>query len=419
VALLPLVATDPRLPVPVTFVGGGLRALLGIAPFCAALGFVTPFLTDRWSKGDPHRVGLAYALNVLGCIAGPLVAAFGLLPALGEGGAIAALTLPLLVMGGVGALAAGGPALRAAGAVWVLGAAGLIGGTLVAARGFEILTPGAIVRRDATATVTAFGEGMHRQIAVNGISMTVLSPITKMMAHIPLAMRDRPADHVLVVCFGMGTSYRSSLSWGVRTTAVELVPSVPPLFGFFHADASEILASPLGRIVLDDGRRFLERSPDLYDAVVVDPPPPVWAAGSSLLYSREFYEVMKRRLRPDAIVQQWIPGGEPLVVASLVKAVSDTFPHVRLFHSVEGWGCHILASAKPLPTLTAETLAARLPERAARDLVEWGPHATATEQFAAVLSQELRLEDTLLPGVPALTDDRPLNEYFFLRGVRH
>jgi len=416
-AMLPLMATDPRLPMPRTFAGGGARALLGIGPFCAALGFITPFLTDRWSKGDPRRVGSAYALNVLGCIVGPLVAAFSLLPALGEGGAIAALAVPLLVTGGVGALAAGGRALQPAGVAWVLGAAGLIGGTLVTTRGFESVTPGAVVRRDATATVTAFGTGMNRQLAVNGVSMTGLTPITKVMVHLPLAMRDRPADHVLIICFGMGTSYRSSLSWGVRTTAVELVPSVPPLFGFFHADAAELLASPRDRIVVDDGRRFLERSPDLYDVVVVDPPPPVWAAGSSLLYSREFYDVMRRRLRPNAIVQQWVPGGEPLVVTAFVKALTDTFPHVRLFHSVEGWGYHLLASAEPIPALPAQTLAARLPERAVRDLVEWGPYPTATAQFAALLSRELRLEDTIRPGVPALTDDRPLNEYFFLRGI--
>lgn len=415
-AMLPLVAADPRLPVRLSFAGDVGRVLLGIAPFCAALGFITPFLTDRWSRGDPRRVGSAYALNVLGCIIGPLLAAFGLIPAFGEGGAIAALTLPLLIAGGAGALAAGERALRHGGGAWILGAAALVAGAVVTTRGgLESTDPGSIVRRDATATVAAFGQGMSRQLAVNGISMTQLSPITKLMVHLPLALRERPADHVLIVCFGMGTSYRSSLAWGVRTTAVELVPSVPSLFGFFHADARKVLASPLGRIVVDDGRRFLERSPELYDLVVVDPPPPVWAAGSSLLYSREFYEVMRPRLKPNAIIQQWIPGGEAVVVSAFAKALTDTFPYVRGFRSVEGWGYHFLASAEPIPSLSAETLAARLPKRAVRDLVEWGPYRTATEQFAAQLAREFPVGDAIRPGVPALTDDRPLNEYFLLR----
>jgi hypothetical protein len=95
----------------------------------------------------------------------------------------------------------------------------------------------------------------------------------------------------------------------------------------------------------------------------------------------------------------------------------DTFPHVRVFRSVEGRGYHLLASPQPISPTPAATLAARLPDRAVQDLVEWGPAHTAAGQFAIVLSQELRLDAVAPPGVPALTDDRPLNEYYLLRGI--
>jgi len=97
----------------------------------------------------------------------------------------------------------------------------------------------------------------------------------------------------------------SGVSWGIDTTAVELVPSVPALFGHYHPNAAELLTSPLARVVIDDGRRFLEQSTDQYDVITIDPPPPPEAAGSSLLYSKEFYASAKKRLRPDGIVQQW------------------------------------------------------------------------------------------------------------------
>jgi hypothetical protein len=93
----------------------------------------------------------------------------------------------------------------------------------------------------------------------------------------------------------------------------------------------------------------------------------------------------------------------------------DTFPHVRVFRSLEGWGYHLLASPVPIPPIPAGILAARLPDRAVQDLVEWGPGATAADQFAIVLSRELRLDDIVPPGTPALTDDRPLNEYYLVR----
>jgi len=41
---------------------------------------------------------------------------------------------------------------------------------------------------------------------------------------------------------------------------VELVPGVPQAFGYYHADAAEVLKNPKGRIVIDDGRRFLKRT---------------------------------------------------------------------------------------------------------------------------------------------------------------
>ena len=49
---------------------------------------------------------------------------------------------------------------------------------------------------------------------MNGIGMTGLNPITKYMAHLPLASMSRPPQDGLVICFGMGTTFRSMLSLG-------------------------------------------------------------------------------------------------------------------------------------------------------------------------------------------------------------
>jgi hypothetical protein len=250
--------------------------------------------------------------------------------------------------------------------------------------------------------------------------MTVLTPITKLMAHLPLAFLDAPPQRALVVCFGMGTTFRSLMSWDIESTAVELVPSVPQLFGVFHPDGPERASSPLSHIVIDDGRRFLERTREQYDAITIDPPPPVEAAGSSLLYSREFYALAARRLRPGGVLQQWVPAGDGLVFASFTRAIAQSFRHVRAFRSVGGFGMHYLASDRRLPPLTAAELASRLPPAAVDDLLEWGPGATATEQFAIVLDQEVAVDDllNLAPGAPALSDDRPVNEYYLLRHWR-
>src|SRR5262249_4590562 len=156
----------------------------------------------------------------------------------------------------------------------------------------------------------------------------------------------------LIICFGMGTTYRSSLSWDLQTTSVELVPSVRESFGFFHQDAAQLATNPKGQIIVDDGRRFLKRTRDQFDVIVVDPPPPPAAAGSSLLYSQEFYELAKQHLKPKGILQAWFPGSvDPTVEQAVVRSIDAAFPYVRRFGSMENWGVHLLASMDPIPIL--------------------------------------------------------------------
>jgi spermidine synthase len=424
-AVLPLAAADPRLTFGIDGSVFGLfdfdaaaRLLAGIAPFSAATGFITPLLVDRYSGGRPRAAGFAYAVNVIGCILGPLLAGFLLLPLVGEQWALALLALLLVASAAVlhrrwlsSAPIAAIAAIAAMAAIPPIAA--------MTTRGFDSTLPGAAVRRDSTATVTAAGSGMQKRLLVNGVGMTFLTPITKMMAHLPLAFRATPPTRgTLVICLGMGTTLRSALSWNAPATAVELIPSVVDLQPYFHADAHRLFGSPLARIVVDDGRRFLARSTDSYDVIIIDPPPPVYAAGSSLLYSMEFYAAARQRLAPHGILQQWIPAGDGRLKSAAIAAVARNFRHIRLFGGIEGWGIHILASQEPIETLTAEQLAARLPPAAVADLLEWGPAATAAEQFRPVLASETTLEKLKRPRVRALSDDRPVNEYFFLHERR-
>ncbi|HSW50794.1 MAG TPA: hypothetical protein VLH09_11500 [Bryobacteraceae bacterium] len=408
-ALLPLIACDPH-----WHWSKALRVAVGILPFSLATGYLTPRLMDRYSGGEPGRAGRGYAVNILGCVAGPLVTGFVLLPLAGERMALAAFALPWLALALFWNRGAAG-----AGARWPVWAAlPAAAALLLLARSNEEQYQPRRVLRDHTATVVATGTTRDdKRLLINGIITTNLTPITKMMAHLPLAHLPRIPRTALVICFGMGTTHRSMLSWGVHSTAVDLTPSVPRMFAWFHADAARLAASPLSRIVIDDGRSFLERSRDRFDVIVVDPPPPVEAAASSLLYSKEFYAAAKPRLGAGGILQQWLPEGDAAIFTSVAKALRESFPQVRVFGSMEGWGHHFLASESALPALTAEDLAARMPSRAAADLVEWGPASDPERQFAAVVSREISLDDLIRmsPSEPALQDNRPVNEYYLLR----
>jgi spermidine synthase len=406
--LLPLVTSDLRVSL-----GPLSRVFLGVAPFAGVIGFLTPMLVDRWSGGDADRAGQAYAVNVAGCIVGPLLAAFILLPAFGEHVSTLLLVLPWFAM----AIPWPGNGIRFSqqlAAVAIVLAAVAVS---ISTKGYETQFPTRKVLRDSTATVIATGEGMKKQLFTNGVSMTALAPSTKMMAHLTLASLDHPPRNVLVVCFGMGTTFRSVISWKIPGTVVELIPSVPKLFSFYHADGAQVLESSLAHVVIDDGRRYLERSPETFDAIIIDPPPPVETAGSSLLYSKEFYSLIKERLTPDGIFQQWLPFGDDTLQASVARALKESFPHVRVYHSVEHLGLHFLASMAPIPARSSAELALRMPEAAIADMMEWGPGKTPAEQFNRVLADEITLDEMVAfsPETPALQDDRPINEYYLFR----
>ena len=189
------------------------------------------------------------------------------------------------------------------------------------------------------------------------------------------------------------------------------------MFWYYHPDGPEIMKSPLSNVVIDDGRRYLERTNQQYDVITIDPPPPVEAAGSSLLYSKEFYTTIKQRLRPDGVLQQWLPEGDPVVHASVARALKESFPYVRVYRSIGGWGYHFFASTRPLPDWTPEQMVQHMPASAVKDLMEWGPEKTPERQFANVLGRGLTLDDMIAeqPNAPALQDDRPLNEYYEIR----
>lgn len=419
--MLPLLTSDVRLSL-----SSSLRVLIGVAPFAAVMGFLTPMLVDRWSGGDPDRAGRAYGVNVAGCIAGPLLCGFILLPFSGEHMAALLLTLPWLAM----ALFRGFAAeirISDRSAAFAAVAAGLV--LLFLTKDFETQYPQREVLRDSTATVIATGRGMEKRLVINGVDITAMVPIPKMMAHLSLASLPQPPQNALVICFGMGTTFRSAISWGIPTTAVDLVPSVPRLFSYYHADGAKIMASPLAHVVADDGRRYLERTAQPYDVIIIDPPPPVQAAGSSLLYSKDFYAVARKRLRPGGILQQFLPDGvnqanDDQLKASVARALQDSFPYVRVFQWNGRQGWQFLASSQPIPVRTAADLVARMPSAAVTDMMEWGPAKTPEQQFQMLLARESTPAQmiALSPGAPALQDDRPVNEYYLLRqpgGVLH
>ncbi len=206
-------------------------------------------------------------------------------------------------------------------------------------------------------------------------------------------------------------------SWGIDTTVVELSRSVTESFGFFFPDFQDVMGDPKAHIVVDDGRRYLLRGNTKFDVITLDPPPPIEAAASSLLYSKEFYDIVKAHLAPNGILQQWFPGGEENIQYAVARSIGESFPYVVAFKSIGEWGYHFLASTSPIRDIAPAEFVARLPEPAKRDLMEWNLNTSIERMAENILSRRTDIGKLLPLGSKnmTVTDDRPYNEYFVLR----
>ncbi len=421
-AFFPIFLSDPHTDPTVT------NLLLSILPLCVALGYLTPKLIDQFSQGNPNEAGRAYAINIIGGILGPLLAGYFLIPTFGIKMTLVLLAIPY------GALFLYSIYSKEISKLfkWAIGIIGtfatIISIFFVTTLEFPMnMNKGSLVLRDSTATVVAFGEGMNKELLVNGVGIARLTPIVKMMAHLPLSIRNKKPESALIIALGMGTTLRSAASWEINVKGIELVPSVVEAFPYYFKDAKSIIDQPNVEVIVDDGRRFLNRTQEKYDVITIDPPPPVEAASTSLLYSREFYKIIAEHLNQDGIFQQWFYYGEKKIFQAILRSLVDVFPHVRIYKSFNGKGFHFLASKEPFETPLSKDLVSNLSPMVKKDIVEWASEAESLNEtdrdnlvedyFNRSFQKEVFTFDLLNQKDKSIfiSDDQPYNEYYLIR----
>jgi predicted membrane-bound spermidine synthase len=102
---------------------------------------------------------------------------------------------------------------------------------------------------------------------------------------------------------------------------------------FFDEVNNKPLDDPRSQMIVDDARSFLLRTPDhTYDIVISEPSNP-WLTGVSNLFTREFFELGKRKLARNGIWSQWVQTyGMPTDdLLSLLATFADVYPTVQVF----------------------------------------------------------------------------------------
>jgi spermidine synthase len=410
---------------------------LVVLPATIIMGLSFPAASGLVSEGEGRiatSAGLLLAVNTLGAIVGTFVVPFFVVPAVGSAQAVGLVVLVNAVLAIWlalrGRIRERMPRVTVVGlgctAIVVVGV-GLVVGTVfvdptvarLRARGAEIFAS----REDEIASVQA-GDLGGRQLWVTGTSMTALTVDAKLMPILPLILRPAARD-ALVVALGMGTAFRGAVIAGLDTDAVELVPSVPTMFGYYYPDAAAILERPNGRVIVTDGRNYMELTDRRYDIIVTDPPPPSWSSGVSVISSLEYYEAGRAHLKPGGIMMQWVPGGMTIdEFRAHVRTFARVFPHVTIMLGQGGpghggYGFYMLGSEDPM-TFTPDAIRAAIARLGVLEDIssaDDSPEHTVDGWVARIMGMTWLADDRVAAFAgqgPLVTDDRPLPEYFLL-----
>ena len=129
-------------------------------------------------------------------------------------------------------------------------------------------------------------------------------------------------------------------------------------------------------------------------------------AGAGGLYSREYFQRVRDRLRPGGLVLQWVGQREDTPYKLIARTFLDVFPETTAW---EG-GTLLVGTLAPL-TLSRAAFERRLADPATREALA----AVDIPSFDALARRytagAAALRAFVGPG-PLLTDDRPLVEYF-------
>ena len=390
-------------------------------------------IVQRAHEAVGRRAGLLYAANTCGAVTGSLLTGYILLPRLGMQGAAAVLAaIAVLAIGPLtiastdqrrtrtSLIAVTGATLAGVGAlvVWLLQpvdflvqrAVGQADGDRVLTRSEGVNELLAVVERD----------GRGRGLLTNGHAMASTALLDqrymRALAHIPLLSMERP-ERVLVIGFGVGnTTHAATVHTSVtRVDVADVSRNILEHATYFRDANHDVLRDRKVSVFVNDGRQHLKMMPPAtYDLITLEPPP-IAHAGVAALYSREFYDLARSRLKPGGYVSQWLPAYQVPADSSLamVRAFIDVFPQSVLLSGAQA-ELLLVGTIAPRIALDPERVAATLArEPAVRDdlaRLDLG----SVREIAGTFVGSAQTMARATSASPASTDDRPLQEY----GVR-
>lgn len=195
------------------------------------------------------------------------------------------------------------------------------------------------------ADVFYVGEGLNSSVAVSRLSNGVLNyhnagkvqassepqdmRLQRMLGHLTTLVPEHPRSVLVIGCGAGVTAGAVSIDPKVeRLTLAEIEPLVVQTVStHFSRYNFDVIQNPKVQVLVDDARHYILTTKEKYDAVTSDPLDP-WVKGAAMLYTKEFFEVVKQHLNPGGVVTLFVQLYESNedAVKSEIATFFDAFP---------------------------------------------------------------------------------------------
>ena len=362
----PSISTDPWFQFQLDLV----RCLFAVLPAAVLWGASFPLaLASLASRDeDPARmVGSAYAANTLGAIVGSLGASLLLTIWIGSQHAqqllilVAAVSAMLLMWREKAA-----PAFMAI----AVASAALLAFTVPPIPGLLVAFGRYSATQDGDSQIIYVGEGWNASVAVSERSTGVRNyhnagkvqassepqdmRLQRMLGHLTTLVPANPRSVLVIGCGAGVTAGAVSIDPRVEhETIAEIEPLVPRVVSTYFAEHNfDVVRNPKVQVRIDDARHFLFTTEEKFDAVTSDPLDP-WVKGAAMLYTTEFFELVKRHLNPGGVVTLFVQLYESNTeaVKSEIGTFFNVFPHGMVFgNTYNGMGYDLVLLGQVEPT---------------------------------------------------------------------
>ncbi|MDQ6808874.1 MAG: fused MFS/spermidine synthase [Verrucomicrobiota bacterium] len=335
------------LSLPLMFPGAFLSGML----FPAVVAHVNARIGNRMNS-----TGLATLANTAGAAAGPLLATFLLLPMLGF-----QTTLIICATGYVLLAVFAWPrgSLKSWSTLGSIALAIIFAVTLLlfpfgrdeahfanARRGYESAGLHLVKKIEGTSDTYQLlrrdflAHPYYYRLLTDAFTMSATNPRSqrymRLFAYLPQVLRPHARD-ALLICFGLGQT-ADALTKDAELQRIDIVDISKEVFrladSYFGDAASNPLRDPRVRAFVQDGRFFLQATPQRYDIITGEPPPPK-VAGAVNLYTEQFFRLMKSRLKENGVATFWLPIYQLKVseTKAILRAFQNAFPNASVWAS--------------------------------------------------------------------------------------